>query len=675
MRANVKLDNAHLDFAIDLAQRAGDILLAIRERGLNPETIRAKLGHFDIVTEADLASERFVLSELRAAYPAYGIISEETNKGFSDAEWVWIVDPLDGTTNYSHGLPIYGVNIALARNGYPLLGVTYEPANNRTYWAVRGRGAWARSAPAEPNGNGETQLHVSEVNELKRAILATGFQYSRMDAGRVRHSEFAILDNLTQSVRRLGAASMTMAWVASGHLEAYWETGLKPWDFAPGWVMIEEAGGHLIDYNGKPAELTTTSLIMSNGQPAIDRTIMQTVAGVADGSRLRPAASASGRRRPQERNYVHRPPVQGAQAAVAVAVHLPARAHPDPRRLPARDAHPVLREPVQPACADRDPDPLRGELPRRGRRRVQGRPAGKSGRELRDDAGAGAGEPPDALPAGVAVDPAGHPEKAVPLAQRAVDVEPSAENLSILAMAQDWSGEYDDAIKNALKAVDADPESAQAHATLAEVYADRNNWQRALEEARQAEKLDPNSGYVIRNLGYVLSMQGRSDEALEAFARAAELAPKLGYIYISAGNIYMVLNDYDKAIEQFEKAVAVNPDIPTGYDALGHASALNGDPDRAKSMLRKAIELDPDYAPAHAHLGRLYYTQLNWESAIESFNKAFELGLKNEEYFYELGLAYSYLDDCPSGIKWFEKALELNPDSKPAQDGIRRCKK
>ena len=179
---------------------------------------------------------------------------------------MWIVDPLDGTTNYSHGLPIYGVNIALAHNGYPVLGVTHEPANNRTYWAMRGRGAWVRTGVQ--NGNGESRLHVSEVNELQHAILATGFQYARIDPGRARHAEFAILDNQTQSVRRLGAASMTMVWVASGHLEAYWESGLKPWDFAPGWVMIEEAGGHLIDYTGKPAEFTTTTLIMSNGQPA-----------------------------------------------------------------------------------------------------------------------------------------------------------------------------------------------------------------------------------------------------------------------------------------------------------------------------------------------------------------------------------------------------------------------
>ena len=208
------------------------------------------------------------------------------------------------------------------------------------------------------------------------------------------------------------------------------------------------------------------------------------------------------------------------------------------------------------------------------------------------------------------------------------------------------------------------------------MYADRNNWQRALEEARQAEKLDPKSGYVIRNLGYVLSMQGRSDEALEAYAKAAELAPKLGYIYISAGNIYMVLNDYaegDRAVREGGRGEPGRADRVRCAGACERAERRPGP--RRSRCCRKAIELDPEYAPAHAHLGRLYYTQLNWEVAIESFNKAFELGLKNEEYFYELGLAYSYLEDCPNGIKWFEKALELNPDSKPAQDGIRRCKK
>ncbi len=267
----------------------------------------------------------------------------------------------------------------------------------------------------------------------------------------------------------------------------------------------------------------------------------------------------------------------------------------------------------------------------------------------------------------------GHAERAIEPARKAVGISGSAANLTILSMALDWNSEYDEAIKIALQAVDKDPLSAEAHAILAEVYADRNNWTRALEEAEQAVKLNANSGVVQRSLGYVLTMQGRQDDALDTYARAAELAPKLGYIYLSAGNIYMVLNEYEDAIAQFDKAVQANPDVPTGYDALGHASALNGDPDRAISTLRKAIDLDPEYAPAYAHLGRVYYTQLNYEAAIENFTKAFDLGLKNEEYFYELGLAYSYLDNCTNARTWFNKALEVNPDSKPAQDGLKRC--
>jgi tetratricopeptide (TPR) repeat protein len=267
----------------------------------------------------------------------------------------------------------------------------------------------------------------------------------------------------------------------------------------------------------------------------------------------------------------------------------------------------------------------------------------------------------------------GRPERAVEIARKAVELNPSAPNLTMLAMALDWDNQYDEAIEIALRAVDKDPLSADAHAVLGEVYADRNNWTRALDEGEQAVQLDPNSATVQRSLGYVLSMQGRYREALDTYAKAAELAPKLGYIYISAGKLHMILNEYEDAIAQFEQAVQANPDTPTGYDALGHASALNGDPDRAISTLRKAIELDSEYALAYAHLGRVYYTLLNWESAVENFIQAFALGLKNEEYFYEAGLAYAYLEDCNNAKIWLEQALELNPDSRPAQDGLRRC--
>ena len=269
----------------------------------------------------------------------------------------------------------------------------------------------------------------------------------------------------------------------------------------------------------------------------------------------------------------------------------------------------------------------------------------------------------------------GHPDQAIGFAQLAVALNPSAYNLSMLAMAQDWNGQYDDAIKTALKAVDKDPLSAEAHAILAEVYADKNNWVRALEEAKTAAKLKPDSALVQRNLGYVLERQGRHEEAIAAYMQAARLAPKLGFSHIGAGNSYLARGDYEAALVQFQKAVEANPDSPVGYDALGHGSALAGDPDRAISVLRKAIDIDPTYGQAYAHLGRVYYTLLNWEAAIEHFDKAMALGVRNEEYFYEFGLSYAYLKDCGNAVKWLEKALDLNPNSKPALDGLKLCAK
>jgi tetratricopeptide (TPR) repeat protein len=269
----------------------------------------------------------------------------------------------------------------------------------------------------------------------------------------------------------------------------------------------------------------------------------------------------------------------------------------------------------------------------------------------------------------------GHPAEGAEMARKAIAITPTAMNLGILAMALDWSGRYDEAIKVALQAVDKDPLSAEAHAFLAEVYADKNNWERGLEEAQTAVKLNPNSAIVQRNLGYVLEHQGRYAEAIAAYEAAARLEPRLGYIYIGAGNSYLAQADYKSALVQFQKAVEANPDSPTGYDALGHGSTLAGDPDRAISMLRKAIEIDPAYGTAYAHLGHAYYTQLNWEAAIENITKAIELGVHKEQYYYELGLAHAYLKDCTDAVKWLQKALDLNPDSRPAQDGLKLCTK
>jgi myo-inositol-1(or 4)-monophosphatase len=280
------------EFAITLARRAGDLIMDILAGGLNQDAIQHKTGFFDIVTEADVASEKLIVAGLREAYPQVPVIAEESSLGMApDVDWLWVVDPIDGTTNFSHGLPIFGVNIGLVHQGSPVVGVTHDPSNDRTYWAERGKGAWLR------NAKGETRLRVSDTDSLERAMLATGFQYARLDPNEVRRTEFVVLDNMTQSVRRLGAASIVSAWVACGYLEAYWETGLKPWDFVPGWVMVEEAGGRVSEHDGSPLRLNSRTMILSNGQPGIHEAVCQTIADIAagrhNGSGTIPQAEAS----------------------------------------------------------------------------------------------------------------------------------------------------------------------------------------------------------------------------------------------------------------------------------------------------------------------------------------------------------------------------------------------
>jgi myo-inositol-1(or 4)-monophosphatase len=269
------LDFATREFTIELACRAGNLLLEIIERGLDHDHTRDKLGHFDIVTEADIASEHLVKEALRAAFPGHSVHAEESASGsLPSCEWLWLVDPVDGTTNYAHGLPIFGVNLALARDRQPVLAVTHDPSAGRTYWAEAGGGAWLRS-----DGR-DRRLEVSDVTEISRALLATGFIHGRATGSHANRAEFTALDLKSQSVRRLGAASIIMAWVAAGHLEGYWEAGLKPWDLAAGWLLIAEAGGKLTEYDGSPFRLDSPTMIASNGQSGVHETIMATLAEV-----------------------------------------------------------------------------------------------------------------------------------------------------------------------------------------------------------------------------------------------------------------------------------------------------------------------------------------------------------------------------------------------------------
>lgn len=260
------------EFAIALAQRAGELLLEYRRNGLAEDAIREKAGHFDIVTVADVAAERLIVAALQSAYPDHSIYAEESAQGQApDVEWLWVVDPLDGTTNYAHGLPIFGVNLALAHFGVPVLGVTHDPSAGRTYWAEAGGGAWVRAA------GHDRPIAVAGVAAIERALLASGFVAARKERPLHNRAEFNALDLRSQSVRRLGSAALALAWVASGFLEAYWESELKPWDYAAGWVLVTEAGGRITEHSGAPLRLDSLSLIASNGQPGIYQVIEDTL--------------------------------------------------------------------------------------------------------------------------------------------------------------------------------------------------------------------------------------------------------------------------------------------------------------------------------------------------------------------------------------------------------------
>ncbi len=245
-----------LDFALETAHQAG---LLLREMHGRQRTVAHKSGDSDLVTEADIASERLIVNAIRARFPRHSILSEEglgdPAVTARDTSWLWIVDPLDGTVNYAHGYPVWGVSLALAQWGRPVLGVTCDPLRDEVFWAEQGRGAWL---------NGES-IQVSQVHKLADALLATGFAYQRASLNDNNLAEFGAVMPRVQGVRRAGAAVLDLAHLAAGRLDAYWEMHLQPWDWAAGWLLVREAGGVVTGINGEPWTFETDNITASNG--------------------------------------------------------------------------------------------------------------------------------------------------------------------------------------------------------------------------------------------------------------------------------------------------------------------------------------------------------------------------------------------------------------------------
>ncbi len=245
-----------LNFAVQTARDAGRILAERLGRALQV----SNKGDIDLVTEADLASEKLIIDRIKSHYPRHSILAEESGATngvefvAGKSEWRWVIDPLDGTTNYAHGYPCFCVSIALEREGKSEVGVIYDPMRDEVFAAERGSGATLN----------DRRIRVSNVDDLNAAMLCTGFPYNV----RERHDftrQFANFTMAAQAVRRDGSAALDLAYLACGRFDGFWEEGLRPWDIAAGVLLVEEAGGRVSDYKGRPLELNNPTTLASNG--------------------------------------------------------------------------------------------------------------------------------------------------------------------------------------------------------------------------------------------------------------------------------------------------------------------------------------------------------------------------------------------------------------------------
>jgi len=242
---------SELEVALSAARRAREVLRA----GFGTEHTITYKGEVDLLTEIDEQAERVIREELLGTIPTYGMLAEEGGERSGEEDARWLVDPLDGTTNYAHGLPIFCFSIALERAGEVVLGVVYNPVHEETFVAELGRGATLNGEP----------IKVSDTDELIRALIVTGFPYERSEIPEALEL-FGRFAAIAQGMRRLGSAALDLCYVAAGRLDGYFERGIWSWDLAAGNVIVEEAGGKLTNYRGDVLDLAGREIVASNGR-------------------------------------------------------------------------------------------------------------------------------------------------------------------------------------------------------------------------------------------------------------------------------------------------------------------------------------------------------------------------------------------------------------------------
>jgi myo-inositol-1(or 4)-monophosphatase len=214
----------------------------------------------NLVTAADQAADRIIRRTILQQFPSHDLLTEESVPTGKGSPYKWIVDPLDGTTNYAHHYPQVGVSIGLEFEGKIILGGVYDPFRDELFWAEKGKGAWLRSAKKKK------RIHISAVPRLKSALLMTGFPYDRRERIDLYLSYVKAFMAHIQGIRRAGAAALDLCWVACGRVDGYWEWRLKPWDVAAGKIIVEEAGGQTSDFAGNALNVYGEQTLVTNGK-------------------------------------------------------------------------------------------------------------------------------------------------------------------------------------------------------------------------------------------------------------------------------------------------------------------------------------------------------------------------------------------------------------------------
>ena len=240
-----------LDTAVEIARESGALLAHFFERRIGFEL----KGEHDLVTEADRASEKLIVERLRTHFPSHSIVAEEGGGVSNPSEYRWYVDPLDGTTNFAHGFPVFNVTLGLEQQGEMIAGVIYDPTRNEMFAAEKGAGAWLNNR----------RIRASQATRLEDSLVATGFPSIKRHKNVNVHFYYQ-LAMLSHGVRRAGAAALDLAYVAAGRLDAFWEFGLNPWDMAAGILLVAEAGGRCTDMNGRPVVMRGPHLLADNGR-------------------------------------------------------------------------------------------------------------------------------------------------------------------------------------------------------------------------------------------------------------------------------------------------------------------------------------------------------------------------------------------------------------------------